>query len=501
MGGVVVCATGPLACLAQPLNDLCAAAVPVPGLPFRDFRSTAGATPDVGITCNPPGQTEVISGIWYTYTAAADGTVSIRQTWPIASRIAVFTGPCTELHEVACSSFPAIELPVEVGVQYRVLVSAAETPGPNTFYDTQFAISAVPANDTCAGATVVQQLPLIETVALGQASDDLDVACNNSGSAVTRNAIWYRYVPEVNGRIAISASSLDANPIVAAFRGGCAAPVPLGCQIGGPLLLSAAAGETYLLLVGDSGVNPVSPESVASVRIEDAPPLPNETCQTARVIVGHFVDTIDTRFALNDGGPAGTCNTDQAMPLGLDNSVWYTFVPDAPGTLTGSITGDGYPVVATLYSGNCDQLVELVCYNQTSQIVISVPMTVGATYTLAIGDQGVTDGGGVTGIVLNIPALTGACCAGAVCLLLPEANCSGPFRRFLGLGAACNLPGDVHTPCCRADFNRNEVVSVQDVFDFLGAFFAGLPDADIDQSGFPSVQDIFSFLNAYFSGC
>ena len=54
---------------------------------------------------------------------------------------------------------------------------------------------------------------------------------------------------------------------------------------------------------------------------------------------------------------------------------------------------------------------------------------------------------------------------------------------------------------CRADFNGVDGVSVQDVFDFLGAWFAGDQRADFDGSGGITVQDLFAFLNVWFAGC
>jgi hypothetical protein len=56
-------------------------------------------------------------------------------------------------------------------------------------------------------------------------------------------------------------------------------------------------------------------------------------------------------------------------------------------------------------------------------------------------------------------------------------------------------------PVCPADFNGVGGVSVQDVFDFLAAYFAALPGADFNGVGGVSVQDVFDFLAAYFSGC
>ena len=67
--------------------------------------------------------------------------------------------------------------------------------------------------------------------------------------------------------------------------------------------------------------------------------------------------------------------------------------------------------------------------------------------------------------------------------------------------------------CCAADFNGSGgSPTVQDIFDFLGAWFngctgqSGLPcegrSADFNNSGgSPTVQDIFDFLAAWFAGC
>jgi hypothetical protein len=59
----------------------------------------------------------------------------------------------------------------------------------------------------------------------------------------------------------------------------------------------------------------------------------------------------------------------------------------------------------------------------------------------------------------------------------------------------------VATPKCRADFDGSGVLAVQDIFDFLNAWFAGDIRTDFDGSGALAVQDIFDFLNAWFAGC
>jgi len=56
-------------------------------------------------------------------------------------------------------------------------------------------------------------------------------------------------------------------------------------------------------------------------------------------------------------------------------------------------------------------------------------------------------------------------------------------------------------PLCPADWNANGIATVQDIFDFLSAYFGNLPSADINFSGALGTQDLFDFLAAYFAGC
>ncbi len=100
-----------------------------------------------------------------------------------------------------------------------------------------------------------------------------------------------------------------------------------------------------------------------------------------------------------------------------------------------------------------------------------------------------------------VAPVTGACCTGSTCSILTSAGCSGPHTVFVGTGTVCNTPGNPTSPCCIADFNHAGGVTVQDIFDFLLAYFAADPKADFNGIGGVTVQDIFDFLTAYFAGC
>jgi hypothetical protein len=95
----------------------------------------------------------------------------------------------------------------------------------------------------------------------------------------------------------------------------------------------------------------------------------------------------------------------------------------------------------------------------------------------------------------------GACCNGAGCVSQQAAQCAAVNQRFAGIGTVCNPAGVTGTPCCRADFDHNGAITLQDLFGFLNAWFAGSPQADANNSNSLTIQDIFDFLAAWFAGC
>lgn len=130
------------------------------------------------------------------------------------------------------------------------------------------------------------------------------------------------------------------------------------------------------------------------------------------------------------------------------------------------------------------------------------------TWTLNITDNAPFDTGTIVNwrLVLQssagdvCDASGGACCVGSICQIAVPGACVGPGLSFAGTGVACNAQGDNFVPCCRADFGHNGTVSVQDLFDYLAAYFQGLPTADFGGGGL-SLQDLFDYLGGFFTGC
>jgi hypothetical protein len=136
------------------------------------------------------------------------------------------------------------------------------------------------------------------------------------------------------------------------------------------------------------------------------------------------------------------------------------------------------------------------CHRTTGACVVVTPAA-----CAALGQtNGCLAGSTCTVQFCPVPVL-GACCSGSTCAVVNQPTCTGPNRRFAGAATACNPAGTTRQPCCKGDFNQSgSPPTVQDIFDFLAAYFGGNSQADINGGGL-SVQDIFDLLAAYFAGC
>lgn len=83
----------------------------------------------------------------------------------------------------------------------------------------------------------------------------------------------------------------------------------------------------------------------------------------------------------------------------------------------------------------------------------------------------------------------------------------GPTRVALGLfRPAAGQPDVIEAivtgpSLCPGDFDLRGTVTVQDIFEYLFAYFTADPRADLDGSGTVTLQDLFAYLVAYFSPC
>jgi 1,4-alpha-glucan branching enzyme len=119
---------------------------------------------------------------------------------------------------------------------------------------------------------------------------------------------------------------------------------------------------------------------------------------------------------------------------------------------------------------------------------------------------GVPVGGASVVINSEAAAYRGRGVGSTGCLTVqPIARDGLPRRVNVSLPAHGFLLIKIDPGTCRADFNctggGTAGVTVQDIFDFLAAWFASSPQADFNGTSGVSVQDIFDYLAAWFQGC
>lgn len=198
-------------------------------------------------------------------------------------------------------------------------------------------------------------------------------------------------------------------------------------------------------------------------------------------VIGGSLTTAQTMFWVND--PSDNATHRIARP---GQAVSVIGIAGFPG---GSIAGGAVDHFASTQIGRPTSI------SDNGNVVLR--MTVNSTSPPAQSRGGVF----VAGVA---PVASGACCRGATCQVASAADCVGALSGFAGAGTVCAAPppaGSAVSPCCLADFNHVGEVTVQDVFDFLAAFFATDPLANINAVGGVTVQDVFDYLAAYFAGC
>ncbi|MCC6320039.1 MAG: hypothetical protein IT438_01215 [Phycisphaerales bacterium] len=428
--------------------------------------------------------------------------------------------------------------PPQAGAPTQITWSA-QTPGGAT--------AGGQANDNCANPTPI--VSGTHAFSTGGASSDGPAVCSQNGSDQIWNDLWYTFTSTCGGNAAVSTCGSAFDTKIAVYAGtSCPAGggTQIACNDDNTAVCGAGAttsqvgfaitpGQSYLIRVGAptnaSGNGLLTlvscPTTGACCALTGdctlrapancsgtfngvgstctpnpcPPPMspPNDDCANAIAIgdsaIGQPVIPGNNILATADG--TSTCAQAGGSP-----SVWYAYTPAVSGPVTIDLCTGDYDTALAAFSGSCAAPTQIGCDDDSCGNLLSrisgLQMTAGARYLIrASGYSGatgtftirVTGGQGV--------AVRGACCNGTACTLVAPAACAAGYA---GDNTVCGTPGNP-TACCRANFNGMGGVSVQDVFDFLGAYFGNQPAADFNGSGGVSVEDVFSFVGAWFAGC
>lgn len=318
-------------------NDNFANATVITALPFSDSVDNTDATVEAGE--QPPscafgsasGKT-----VWYTFTPAATGLVSITINAPFSTVVAVDTGSVDGLAEVICrgpfgglSTFTA-----QAGTTYHFQVDGM-FGGSGLLQFSLFAI-VPPPNDNFAAATSIAALPFDGTVDLTAAGLEAGEPTPSCANGPLTSSAWYRFTPTQTVSISASAFGFGFSSVVAAYTGTAVASLtPVGCgAFGNRATFRAVANTTYYFQVGGM----FGQTGTLEFRLEVTPPP----------VAGFFFSPFDPsvfdvmQFVDQSFDPGG---------VGFEPQVW-SFGDGATGTgfnVTHRYGADGdYPVQLTV---------------------------------------------------------------------------------------------------------------------------------------------------------
>jgi hypothetical protein len=331
------------------------------------------------------------------------------------------------------------------------------------------------------------------------------------------------------GACCTSGSCVVVNSFQCTFRGGAFQGTGTSCALSYPGVASGGGAFEDISATGtevawSTGTND---DGNASVPIGFTFPFFSNTYTSAFVVTNGFIAFATTTDFSNDCPVPNT--------LAPNNAIYPYWDDFHIGTATFAHVGRVYTETRTSPNRFIVQWNRVGRYNlgdvptdeNTFEAVLfengNIEFRYGTITALAACDAtiGLEDSAGTTGlnydntllgtgdVALSITAqnpcpqgpTTGACCAGTTCSVATAAACTGANTHYSGDGTVCNAAGNNRTPCCLADYNQSGTVTVQDIFDFLNAYFTNNNLADINHSGAVTVQDIFDFLTAYFAGC
>jgi len=215
------------------------------------------------------------------------------------------------------------------------------------------ASAAIPDNDDYGSAQVIDALPA--TVS-GDVTEATRAADDPNDCWQPRNTMWYSFTPTENVDVQLTLEqSFDA--VANVYEGKQGDLQVLSCTDGDWGRFSATAGETYSILVGtyyDSG------PGTFELKLEEAPPPPNDVLKTARPInelpFRHRQDV----FGAQDDTDDQNCHDGH-------HTVWFSFTLEKTTTMIVSTRGSRYDTAVGIYTGSVDTLKEVSCNDDTGR--------------------------------------------------------------------------------------------------------------------------------------
>lgn len=454
-GGFDICVTH---LGTPPVNNECAAATSLTsGTSCNNIAYTVlWATASAGI----PGAPCVVGvhyDVWYSFTAVSNthtATISNRGVGFTNPEVAMFSGACGSLVQIACGTTTATSNALVIGSTYSVRISnVGAMVTANGGFDICITHPTAPVNDDCSSAATLTSIPT--PTCTNVAGTILNA--NNSGIAGTCTAasptydVWYSFTATSTVH-AVTVSGLGssltaANTYMQLLNGGCGALGNITCQTvattGGRITgMGLTIGSVYYVRVYTitSPTGGTSANWSFSICLQNPPVndlctsfttlTPGATCTT-------ITGTLDLAIPTVLGAPSG------CAVAGAYFDVWYRFTAAAVAqTITIGGTGSGITAPRIQIYTACGGA-PFGCVSGTS--LTQPGLLVGTQYYISVSNFSLNPSGtgGVANFnicVTNSPVPPGNDdCSGAV-LLTSGTTCSNVAGTLITAVASGVLP-------------------------------------------------------------
>ncbi len=539
---------------SPPANNTCTTAQSLSGTSMVIGGSTALSTSPTACRSDTPAPC-ANSGkpVWYIYSPTTDGYVNLDTFGSSFDTVlSVHTGcpsqfligpnnlQCFAPTSLGCSDDASgtlqsriNALEVRAGSSYYIRVAGYRN-GSGVIASGAFVLNiahtpanfTAPANDDCSQATVIPgDQAVYSLTGYDTANATVPAVCGDPpwsavGTPAPGHSVWWSFTPTADGTVTVDTIGSAYDTVLSIYDGigGC---VDANCNF--PPLVSAnddfdianfgytsrvadvpvVAGNPYLIRV--SAYNQTAGGSLnLNLAYTASPPTPptNDDCAGAVAIppdaTMYTAETVDTRGATSDNlcADAGyDCTTGAADGSTALRSVWYSFTPDAAGTVTIDTYGSTFDTALALFdatagcgtydpeSGLCDGPAILGCNNDasaetTQSLIENVPVLAETPLLIRVSAVEGSEGGSA---VLNLVFTRD---------VPPPPECPADF------GSQGGLPG------------HDGLLDNNDFVVFIDFFFSENPRADIGvQGGIPGSDGSFDnndfvvFIDFFFAGC
>ena len=227
--------------VVAPPNDECAAAEPITD--GDTAFSTIGAStsePPLDPSCEEGFGLNFVNDIWFSYVATCSGdtTFSLCNLVDYDSRIALYSGDCSNLQIVACNDdgtgcglTSSMTASLTEGQTYYLRVGGFSGSGSGTIHIECGGGGGGPENDDCSGAipVVVGANAYSNIGATGVTQMDPG-ACTFFGSSVIYNDVWFTYTATGDGDVEISTCSAVSFDTRIAVFSDCSLAQTIACN-------------------------------------------------------------------------------------------------------------------------------------------------------------------------------------------------------------------------------------------------------------------------------